>query len=325
MLNRRLAALLVGLPAALVTSLSAGQPSPVASPVARASAGLDAERLLDDVDRERRQLKKLLAELAVEAKQAEARTLTRGRAYVRLARAGLLPVGGGFEATVDHASKIERLRRALGRDIALERKISQRRTELGEKLADLEARRGPLEAQARATAQARGALLAAQDRALAFQRAFETPTGSTSHTAIYGAGIGPTDPADIAAGFAAMKGRLPFPLPGRAEIRSARRPGTDGPGLEMRAPRGSPVRAVYGGRVAFADHYAAYGKTVIVDHGGRHYTISSNLEEILVQTGEDLTVGARLGSIGDSGDGPLLYLELRVGADTVDPAEWFGI
>ncbi len=90
-----------------------------------------------------------------------------------------------------------------------------------------------------------------------------------------------------------MKGRLPFPLPGRAEIRSARRPGADGPGLEMRVPRGSPVRAVYAGRVAFADSYAAYGKTIILDHGNSYYTVSANLEDIAGQ-------GRRRGHRGDA-------------------------
>ena len=122
-----------------------------------------------------------------------------------------------------------------------------------------------------------------------------------------------------------MKGRLPFPITGRSEIHSARRPGADGPGLEMRAPRGTPVRAVYPGRVAFADSYAAYGKTIIVEHGDRHYTVSANLDEIAVKAGEDVTTGARIGSVGDTGQGSMLYFEIRVGTETVDPAEWFGI
>ncbi len=74
---------------------------------------------------------------------------------MRLVRAGLLPVGGGFEATVDHASRLERLRRALTRDVELERKVAKRRVEMGKKLDDLRARRGPLEVQQQAMAQAR--------------------------------------------------------------------------------------------------------------------------------------------------------------------------
>jgi murein DD-endopeptidase MepM/ murein hydrolase activator NlpD len=321
--------------AAAVAPLSSGQTVPehaslppaaapsVATPLAN-SALLDPERRVDALMRKERDVKKDLQALGQEAEGARARTIARGRAYVRLARAGLLPVGGGFQATVDHASRIERLHRAIARDIELERKLAARRVALSKQLDDLRKEREPLEVQARASAHARGAILAAQDRALAFQRAFES-SGAAPHTAIYGAGVGPSDPSELGAGMAAMKGRLPFPLAGRAEIHSARRPGTDGPGLEMRTPRGTPVRAVYGGRVAFADIYAAYGKTVIVEHGDRHYTVSSNLDEIGVKTGDEITAGARIGSVGDSGDGPLLYFEIRVGTETVDPAEWFGI
>jgi septal ring factor EnvC (AmiA/AmiB activator) len=287
-----------------------------------ASAAPDLERLLRELDREERSVKKSLAEHGAESDQAHARTLARGRAYVRLVRAGLLPVGGGFEQVVDHASKIERLRRALLRDVELETKLVSRRVELGKRLGELRAQRGPLEVQQRALSQAQNVLLAAQDRALAFERAFSS---SPDHTAIYGAQQTPLDPSDVAGGFASMKGRLPFPLPGRTEIRSARRPGTEGSGLEMRVPRGTPVRAIFAGRVAFADEYAAYGRTVILDHADGYYTVSGNLDEIAVQVGDDLQSGARLGTVGDMGSGPLLYIEIRAGSEALDPAEWFGI
>lgn len=283
----------------------------------------DVDRALDKLDREERAAKKELRDLAEESKQVHARAVARGRAYVRMARAGLLPVGGGFQALVDHAARLERVRHGLERDLDREQEIAARRIELGKRLDRIGLERGPLELQQRAMQQARTALLAEQDRTLAFQRAF-AESGPGSHTAVYGAGTGPGDPSDVASGFAAMKGRLPFPLTGRAEIASASRNG-GGPGLEMRAPRGAPVRAVYPGRVAFADSYADYGKTVILDHGGSFYTVSANLAEITVKVGEDVGAGARIGTVGDSGSGPMLYFEIRKGADTLAPSDWFGI
>jgi septal ring factor EnvC (AmiA/AmiB activator) len=236
----------------------------------------------------------------------------------------LLPVGGGFQELVDHATKVERMHRALARDVEHERQVASRRIEVGKKLEALRMKRGPLEIQQRALSQARDALLSQQDRALAFQRAFES-TGPGSHTAVYGAGVGPADPSELASGFGSMKGRLPFPIPGRAELRSARRPGADGPGIEMRAPRGTPVRAVYAGRVAFADEYSSYGKTIIIEHGDSFYSVSANLADFAIHVGDEVTTGARIGSVGDMGQGPMLYFEIRHGTDTVDPAEWFGI
>jgi murein hydrolase activator len=299
--------------------------APPAEPTASASAVVtEVDRQLDELDQQERSFKKELGGVARDAEGARARTIARGRAYVRLARAGLLPVGGGFQALVDHAAKVERMRRALARDVARERALAERRVEIGKRLDAIRVKRGPLEVQQRALAQARDALLSAQDRQLAFQRAFES-SGPGGPTAVYGAGVGPMDPSELMRGFASMKGRLPFPIPGRAELHSAHRPGADGPGIEMRAPRGTPVRSVYAGRVAFADQYAAYGKTVILDHGDSYYTVSANLAEIAVHTGDEVSSGTRIGSVGDMGQGPMLYFEIRVGTDTVDPAEWFGI
>jgi septal ring factor EnvC (AmiA/AmiB activator) len=315
------AATAILLAASIATTLPAPAAAPASPKLSSTASVIEFERVLGELDREERTLKKQLDELAGESDRARARTLARGRTYVRLIRAGLLPLGGGFEMVVDHASKVERLRRALGRDVALEEKLAARRIELSKRLGELRAQRGPLEAQHRALASARNVLLAARDRELAFDRAFSSSTG---HTAIYGPGS-PSDPSDTTSGFAAMKGRLPFPLPGRTEISSARRPGTDGQGLEMRAPLGTPVRAVFRGRVAYADDYPAYGRTVILEHGDGYYTVSANLDEISVEVGDEVQSGSRIGTVGDTGGGALLYLEVRGGPDMLDPAAWFGI
>jgi septal ring factor EnvC (AmiA/AmiB activator) len=282
------------------------------------------ERALVKVSREHEQARQRLQRVQQRSKQAAAQTLAYGRALVRKTRAGLLPVGGGFQALVDHATALERLRRTVARGLAHQRSLEQRRAEIGHELETLRDRRAQLEAQRQALSQASTALAAAQDRALAFERAFSS-SGPSSHTAVYGAGVGPADPAELAAGFTAMKGRLPFPLPGRTEVLPARRPGSDGPGLEMHAPTGSPVRAVYSGRVAFADEYAAYGKTVIIDHGDRYYTVTGNLQELGVSAGEDLAAGARIGTVGGIGRAAGIYFEIRHGVATIEPGEWFGI
>lgn len=299
-----------------------GQPS-LAAPVLPKTV-TDVDRALERLSSEEQAAKKKLGELADESRALHERTVARGRAYVRGARAGLLPVGGGFDALVDHASRLERLRHALARDLSREEELARARRALGVRLEQIGRERGPLELEHAAMQQARNALLAEQDRALAFQRAFES-SGPAGHTAVYGAGIGPSNPDLSGGGFAAMKGQLPFPLAGRAEITAASRNGGDGPGLEMRAPFGAPVRAVFPGRVAFADAYADYGKTVIIDHGGSYYTVSANLAEVAVEVGDDVAAGARLGTVGDGGGGPRLYFEIRHGADTLAPSAWFGI
>jgi len=294
--------------AAALASLSVPLPS--------TPEGLDRE--LAAIDRDERALRKRLDEMATQSERLRVRTIVRGRAYVRAARAGLLPVGGGFDALVEHASKLERMQRALQRDLDKMHEFTRARVAIGGQLRALEVRRGPLQVQAQAMTEARTALMSAQDRRLAFERAFEP--GDSARTAVYGSGIGPTDPGELLDGFASLKGRLPFPLSGRSEVQTARR--ADGLGLEMRAPRGTPVRAVAGGRIAFADLYADYGKTLIVDHGQQHYTVSAHLDEFSVSVGDDVALGTRIGSVGQGG---VLYFEIRIGSENVDPAEWFGL
>jgi len=308
----------------LVAALVAGAAplSHAAPPERRLSSptASDLEELRRAVVSEERSVRSRLDAIGKETKLAEARLLARGRAYVEVARVGLLPVGAGFDALIEHAARLERLHRGLEQDLALGKRLAAERLTLAKKLDELSQRTATLDTEYAVLSRAADVLRSAEEREQAFAQAFE----GDNHTAIYGA-IGPDDPAVSADGFAALRGRLPFPIAGRTEILAARRTTSEGPGLEMRAPLGTVVRGVAKGRVAFADTYADYGKTVIVDHGRRHYTVSANLDTIDVEVGAELATGARLGTVGDTGTGPRLYFEIRVGKDTVDPSIWFGI
>jgi septal ring factor EnvC (AmiA/AmiB activator) len=314
-------ALRFGVVALIAAGIGAGD-------VSRA-AGLDGKPRspADDIERLRRAahldeeaVRSRLGAIASETRIAEARLRARGRAYVELARVGLLPVGAGFEALIEHAARLERLHHGLEEDLALGKKLAAERLTLAKRLDELSKRTATLDEEQAALARAADVLRGAEEREQAFAQAFERDP----HTAIYGA-VGPVDAPVAAEGFAALRGRMPFPIVGRSEIQPARRAGSDGPGLEMRAPLGTAVRSVASGRVAFADTVADYGKTVILDHGRRYYTLSANLASIDVEVGAELGSGARLGTVGDTGTGPRLYFELRVGKETVDPGAWFGI
>ena len=319
--HRFLPPLSVLLLAVSASAVTLDAPPAAPPPAAQDLLGADLERQLSTLERDEAKAQQELSDLARESELLKARTLARGRAYARLARAGLLPVGGGFKAFVEHAARLERLHRSLSRDLAQERQVAERRAVLAKQLSSINARRGPLQAQQRTVSQAETALLAARDRDQAFERAF-MGGAFDDHTAVYGAP--PSSLTAGSSGFAALKGSLPFPLAGRSEIRSARRNGS-GPGLTMRAPGGAAVRAVFPGRVAFADSYADYGRTVILDHGGGYYTVSANLAEIEVKVGDDVKGGARIASLSGGSAGSTLYFEVRIGQETADPAEWFGI
>jgi murein hydrolase activator len=302
----------------LLVPLSARGDDPSA-PAARATdpaAVMDAA--LARLEASEKNLDRTLSDAARDEAATRKRLIALGRAYSRLMRVGVLPLSEGFSGLVRHAAAVERLRRVIATDSARLRALVLERTRAASERQALAGRRTQAEQEREAIAQARSALLSARERELAFSRAFESSDGA-DHTAVYGA-WGPADPASASPGFARMKGRLPFPVPGRTEIFPARRRAADGPGLEMRVPSGSIVRAIYSGRVAFADEYADYGKTVILDHGDGYYTVSGDLQDIDVRVGDDIGGGARIGRTGRS-----LYFEIRRGTDTQEPGPWFGI
>jgi septal ring factor EnvC (AmiA/AmiB activator) len=172
---------------------------------------------------------------------------------------------------------------------------------------------------------ARTAVLAAEERDQAFQRAFQSDWNPSPATAVYGASVSQGYKPPAAGGFAAQRGRLPFPLAGRSEIQKLRSPSGTGKALLMLSTGGAMVRAVYPGRVAFADEYPNLGNTVIVDHGGHYYTVSAHLQRIAVEVGEELSAGQRIGTVGMYDEKPALLFEVRDGKSTIDTPEWFGI
>ncbi len=296
----------------------------VATPDSPALALAALDRKIADLDGEEASSKKELGDLGPKLAEVHGRALARGRAFYKLSRAGMLPVGGGFDALVTHAMRVERARRTLGNDLAEEKRLRGRGGELARSLERVARDRMSLASQRNAMDAARLAMADEQRRQVAFDQAFtQTGAGGGGYVAVYG-GNG-ASPDTAIGGFASARGRLLFPVAGRAETRQAHREGTDGPGLEVRAALGTPVRAVFGGRVAFADRYGAYGRLVILDHGDHYYSVSGNLASVDVKVGDEIGAGERLGTVGDEGHGAMLYFEVRRGTETIAAGPWLGI
>lgn len=96
------------------------------------------------------------------------------------------------------------------------------------------------------------------------------------------------------------------------------------PGLDIGAPLGAPVKAVFDGQVEYAGWLSGYGYTVILSHPGGYFTIYGHLDQVEAAKGDTLAQGAVLGAVGESTalDTTALYFELRQGAKAVDPTPW---
>ena len=106
----------------------------LATPESPALALAALDRKIADLDAEEASSKKELGELGPKLAEVHGRTLSRGRAFYKLSRAGMLPVGGGFDALVTHAMRVERSRRALSNDLGEEKRLRMRGGDLARNL-----------------------------------------------------------------------------------------------------------------------------------------------------------------------------------------------
>jgi septal ring factor EnvC (AmiA/AmiB activator) len=95
-------------------------------------------------------------------------------------------------------------------------------------------------------------------------------------------------------------------------------------GIEIGAALGAPVRAVAPGKVVYADRFPGYGRVILIDHQAGYYTLYGHLEKILSPVGRDVKEREQVATVGDtgSGNGPMLYFELRRAGKPVDPLDW---
>jgi len=126
--------------------------------------------------------------------------------------------------------------------------------------------------------------------------------------------------------FEKVRGRLAWPVPGRLAARfgQARGGGLKWNGVMIEAARGAEVRALYDGRVAYADWLPGMGLLLIIDHGG-YMSLYAHNEQLYKAAGDRVEGGEVVATVGDSGgrSQPGLYLEIRRGATPLDPVPWF--
>lgn len=134
-------------------------------------------------------------------------------------------------------------------------------------------------------------------------------------------------PPQLSRPFAALKGRLPWPVRGRVLERYGRPRGVGTlrwRGMLIAAPAGTPVHAISHGRVAFADWLRGYGLLIIIDHGHGFMTLYGHNQSLYKDVGEWVEPGDLIASVGDSGgqSDSALYFEIRRQGHPLNPASW---
>jgi murein DD-endopeptidase MepM/ murein hydrolase activator NlpD len=104
-----------------------------------------------------------------------------------------------------------------------------------------------------------------------------------------------------------------WPVDGRISSGFGRRSRGHHDGIDIVAPKGSPVYAARDGTVIFADQLSGYGNVLIVEHAGGFTTVYAHNRSNLVRKGSRVRRGQPIASVGDTGraSGYHLHFEVR--------------
>jgi murein DD-endopeptidase MepM/ murein hydrolase activator NlpD len=88
-------------------------------------------------------------------------------------------------------------------------------------------------------------------------------------------------------------------------------------GIDLAAIKGTPVKAIAGGKVLEAGFVRGYGNTVLVQHNQKYRSRYAHMNQIKVHAGQTIEAGRCIGTVGDTGyvkksgrDASHLHLEI---------------
>ncbi len=128
------------------------------------------------------------------------------------------------------------------------------------------------------------------------------------------------------------KGKLSWPVSGQitssfgTRVHPVFNTKTVHTGIDIKAPKGTPVNAAEKGEVLFAGWLRGFGQVIIIDHGGDLVTVYAHLSSMDVSEGQRITRGQTIGKVGNTGvtTAPHLHFEVREGSKAVDPLKYLG-
>jgi septal ring factor EnvC (AmiA/AmiB activator) len=298
-------------------------------------AGIEAQLLerRATLDEQRGKKDELVAQLGTLPKRRQAleSTLTRDvRALYRLQRGGLLPIAGGLDALMSHASRVAHFERLTRRTLAQLIEARQSSSVLHQEASELELQIAATEEQVSTLEQAKLSIARAAEVETGMAEGLAdnigvVPVAALAFPGQLGSGLSfsdsqPSRPAP-AERFSRQRGALAMPVSGSSSAETVDRPDDSGTALRFATRNGASVRAAAAGRVLFASQNDVYGLFVIVDHGERFRTVYGGLGSLEVQVGDAISKSARIGASGSSP----IYFEVRRGRHSQDARSWLGL
>jgi len=116
-----------------------------------------------------------------------------------------------------------------------------------------------------------------------------------------------------------VQGRITSRFGHVSSIRSGAHTGTD-----IACPYGTPIKAVAGGTVTFADWNGSYGKLIKISHGNGVETWYAHCSELYATVGQQVNAGEVVAAVGSTGNstGNHLHLEVRLNGKALNPQNY---
>ena len=122
----------------------------------------------------------------------------------------------------------------------------------------------------------------------------------------------------------AVAGPLQWRWPAQGKLVGTFSSWTDNKGIDIAAPKGSPVLAAAPGTVVYAgDGLIGYGNLVIIKHDAQYLSAYAHNQRILVSEKDNVKVGAKIAEIGSTGSKNVkLHFEIRKNGNPVNPLNY---
>lgn len=93
-------------------------------------------------------------------------------------------------------------------------------------------------------------------------------------------------------------------------------------GIDLAAPKGTPVYAALNGQVTSTGYSAVYGNYVVIRHHSGYQTLYGHLNTIQTAAGSWVSVSSQIGTVGNTGmsTGPHLHFTVYKNGSTINPA-----
>ena len=124
--------------------------------------------------------------------------------------------------------------------------------------------------------------------------------------------------------FNQLHGKLEWPLKGSITTLTNDINSPHHGGIIINAAEGTPVHAIYAGKVIFANWLRGFGLLVIINHGNGFMSLYARNQAIYTKVGADINPREVISAIGNSGGyhKPSLYFEIRRNGNPVDASQW---